>query len=125
MPPQHGLGLDDQERVLPALELAREHDEQQAIGAGEVRAFDRAVEDDELLTQQEVLSNQLRFAASEVSDGAKRRRVRDGLSQARAGAAGGLQPPVDDRLDPLLDPDHLLPPSCSFDTTLMSRGREV
>ncbi len=47
-----------------------------------VWTFDRPVENDELLTQQEVLRDQLGFAATEVSDGAKRKAVDARLGHA-------------------------------------------
>ena len=55
------------------------------IRTREARPFDRAVEDDELLTKQQVFSDQLWFAPNEVDDGPEHRAVRDRLGHARDG----------------------------------------
>ena len=57
MPSEHGLRSDDQECALPTPEGAREQDEQAPIRVGEARAFDRPVEHDELLPEEEVLGD--------------------------------------------------------------------
>ncbi|GAC1535933.1 MAG: hypothetical protein NVS2B7_05250 [Herpetosiphon sp.] len=53
-----------------------------AIRRREARPFDRAVEDDELLAQQEIFSEQLRFAAYKIGDCAKDWAMRNGLGPA-------------------------------------------
>ena len=118
MPAQHGLRLDDQEHLLPAPESAGKEDEEAAIGAGEVRTLDGTIEHDELLAEQKVFSNQLRFTASEVSDGTERTAVRNRPGQARDGGADDFEPATDDRLNALQDPEPSLPPSSCFDTLL-------
>src|SRR3712207_7823781 len=47
-------------------------------------SLDRAVEDDELLTEQQVFRDQLRFTASEVSDGAEGRTLNDWLGDRKS-----------------------------------------
>ena len=112
MLPQHGLRLDDEQRVLPMLYRAGEEDEEATLDGREAWTFDRTVEDDELLTQQEVFRDQLRFTANEVSAGTQRRAVRDRLSQVRDGGGESLEPAFDERLNALQDPEHLCPPPC-------------
>ena len=83
MPPEHCLGFDDQQGVLPAVQSADEEDKEHTIDPREARAFDRPVEDDELLAQQKVFHDQLRFTARDVNHDATRRPVLIGWSSAR------------------------------------------
>ncbi len=110
MPAQNGLRLDDEQGIFPAFHPAGEYDEEAAIRSREAWSLDRAVEDDELLAQQEVLRDQLRFTASEISDGAERRAVNKRLGPARDSGAGRLYTAVYDRLDPSQDADHYCSP---------------
>ena len=48
MPAHHGLGLDNEQRVLPMLDLAGKEDEEAALDGCEAWTFDRTVEDDAL-----------------------------------------------------------------------------
>lgn len=116
MPAQNGLGLDDEEGIFPGLQATGKQDDKRAIGAGELRAFDRTIEDDQLVTKQQVLRNQLGFAASEVSESLERKTVNDRLGRARDGGAGGLEPAFHYRLNALEDPEHHLPPSYCLET---------
>jgi hypothetical protein len=112
LPPYNGLRFDDEQRIPPALESAGQQDEEAPIRARETWAPDRAVQHDELLTEQEVLGDQSRLAASEVTDDAASGGVRDGLGQAREGGASRSQTSSDDRLDePHESEPHLLHPS--------------
>jgi hypothetical protein len=73
MPAQDCLRPDDEQRVPPVLHPAREHDEESAIGARAAWPLARAVEHEELLAQQQVLGDQLRFAARQSGDRADQR----------------------------------------------------
>jgi hypothetical protein len=55
------------------LHRAREHDKERAIGARAARPFGSTVEREELLAQQQVLGDQLRFAARQIRDRADQR----------------------------------------------------
>ena len=57
MPAQHGLGLDDEERGLPGRQPAGEHDEEAAIHARQARPFDRTMQYNALLTEQQVFGD--------------------------------------------------------------------
>ncbi len=103
----------------------REQDEDDVITAGQVGPFDAAVEDNELLTKQQVFRNQLRFTASEISDGAAYRAVGDWPCEAGDGRAGGLQPSRDERLDPFHDPEHDWSPSYRYDVAQIRRAEGV
>ncbi len=83
MPAQHRLRFDDQESLLPGFKLTGKENEETTLSSHEVRAFDRAVEDDQLLTKQKVFSDQLWFTPSEVNDGPEHRSVSDWLDQVR------------------------------------------
>jgi len=56
-PAQEGIRLDNGQSPLP-----------DAIGAGELRAFDLTGDDDELLTQQGVFGDQIQARAGEIPD---------------------------------------------------------
>ncbi len=73
MPAQNSFRLDDEQGVFPGLQPAGEQDEKPALRLREARTLDRAVEDDELLAQEEVLGDQLWFTARKVRDGAQRK----------------------------------------------------
>ena len=81
MPAKNRLGFDNEQNLFPGPELAGQQDNQAALSSRETRAFDRAVEDDKLLAEQEIFSDQLRFAASEVSDAPEHRAVSARLGQ--------------------------------------------
>ena len=61
MPAQNGCWLDDEECILPTLYLTGEQHAEPTINGREMWPFDRAAEDDELLTQQQVFGDQLRM----------------------------------------------------------------
>ncbi len=56
MPAQHGVGLNDQQGRAPEARPAGEDDEEEAVERCQLRAGGVAVEDDELLPQECVLS---------------------------------------------------------------------
>lgn len=66
MAAEQGSGFEDEERVLPLLDAAREEEEPEAIGWREARFLGVAVQDDELLAQEGVLSDELSFGAGQV-----------------------------------------------------------
>ena len=110
MPAQDRLGLDDDQGIFPVLDRAREQDQARTIGGGEARPFDRAVEDDVLLAEQQVFSDQVRFTAGKVSDGAQGRGVGERPGPARERGGDGAQAALNDRLTTIEDgvPDHHL-----------------
>ena len=57
MPAQHGIQLDDQQRLPPGLDAAGKQDEDRPIGRRAARALDAAPEDDKLLAQEGVLGD--------------------------------------------------------------------
>jgi len=73
------------------VQYAREQDKERSVGARQARAFARAVEDDELLAQQQVFGDQLWFGAGQISDSAEDRGSGDGLAQARHRCADGTE----------------------------------
>ncbi len=66
----------------PGLQQIAEQDEERTIRLREAWPRDRAVEDDELLAQHDVFSDQLRFTSGQISDSAYRRRLGDGPGQS-------------------------------------------
>jgi hypothetical protein len=58
MPAQERIGLEGEEGFLPSPDPAGEEDEPEAIGWGEARLPNLAVEDDELLAEEGVLRNE-------------------------------------------------------------------
>ena len=58
--------LDDVQRLLPEAGAARQKNEANTVAVGQLRTFDLASEDDELLAEQGVLCDQIRPAACGV-----------------------------------------------------------
>jgi hypothetical protein len=54
MPAEEGLGLDNQERLFPAMGSPCEQDQEQPIRPGTRWALDLTAENDQLLTKQRV-----------------------------------------------------------------------
>ena len=75
MPAQHRLGLDDEQRLLPASESTRKEDEEATIDRCKVRSLHLPIEHDELLAEQRVFRNQLRLAPRKVLDAAEDERA--------------------------------------------------
>jgi hypothetical protein len=75
MPGQEGVRLEDEERLLPTVDLAAEEDEPEAIGLGEPWLVNVAVEDDELLAEEGVLRNEFGIAASEIEGRAEKDKI--------------------------------------------------
>ncbi len=71
MPAQNGVGLEDDESLFPVSDEPSQDQEREAIAAVEVRTFDLALKDDELLTQQGIFKDQLTFGPGEVGEGIK------------------------------------------------------
>ena len=83
MPAQHRCWFDAQQAILPAVQSADEADNEHTIDPPEARAFDRPVADDEVLAQQQIFHDQVRFTARDVNHDAARRPVLIGWSSAR------------------------------------------
>jgi len=60
--------LDDQQCLTPQADAARQEHEERAVSWCAARAFDAALEDKELVTQQGVLGHEGRFAPWKVSE---------------------------------------------------------
>jgi hypothetical protein len=75
MAAQERIGLEDEEGFLPGPDPAGEEDEPKAIGRGEPRLPNLAMEDDELLAEECILGNKLGIAASDVEGRAKKDRI--------------------------------------------------
>ena len=63
MPPEQGIGFEDQMCVFPVLNVTGNQDEPEALGSSEAWFFDSPVEDDELLPEQGILGDELGFAS--------------------------------------------------------------
>jgi hypothetical protein len=66
MPAQKGVGLDNHQSRPPTWELAGDKDEKGPVSPGEGRSLHLTLEDDELLTQEQVFEHQLGPAACEI-----------------------------------------------------------
>jgi hypothetical protein len=94
VPAEQRLGLDDQQGLTPRPDAAGQQDKQRSIRAGGARTLRRAGEDDELVTKERVLGDQLGPAPDQVRGRAEEQGV-GGLSPAWSSAAGdsGGRPP--------------------------------
>jgi hypothetical protein len=61
MPTQQSIRFEDEQDLFPIREAAGQKDEPQAVGGGEAGFLDLTVEDDQLLPELGILSNQLGF----------------------------------------------------------------
>ena len=68
MPAQERLGLNDLQDLLPIRDPAREKPQGQPLAPRQAWGFYLAVQHDQLLAQQDILSKQFRAAAWEVSE---------------------------------------------------------
>ena len=78
MPPEHGLGLDQQQGVTPARYQASKEHEQTSLVGPERRPLDLASCHDELLAKQDVLRDELPARSEEVSGESSDQRQRTG-----------------------------------------------
>lgn len=85
MPAQQSLALKDQQGLFPMGEARHQEEKPEAVSAGELGFLHLALEDNELLAEQRVLGNQLRFAEHEVGDSAQNERRTSGLGQTTEG----------------------------------------
>ena len=81
MPAQKSIGFEDQERVFPMLNATSEKDEPEAIGLCEARLFNLAVQDDQLLAEESILGDELRFASGQVGGCGECMRMTSRLSE--------------------------------------------
>ncbi len=66
MPAEKGVGLDDEEGLLPEGRRSGEEKQPEAISVAELGAFDLALQDDQLLPQEGVLGDKLGLAAKGI-----------------------------------------------------------
>jgi hypothetical protein len=66
MPMQQGVRLDDEQGLLPELSAASQEDQSETIAIGELGSFHLALEHDELLSQHQILGDQISAAAAYV-----------------------------------------------------------
>ncbi len=81
MPAEQGIGFEDEERVLPMLDATGEEDAPEAIGWRQARFPSSAVQDDELLAQEGVLSDELSFGSRRVGGYGDCNRITGGLDK--------------------------------------------
>ena len=66
MPAQEGVSLDDKEGLLPEWRRSGKKEEPDAVSIAQLRAFDLAMQDDQLLAEECVIRNELGFAGNGV-----------------------------------------------------------
>jgi hypothetical protein len=71
MPPEERVGLENQKRFFPVFHTGSEEDEPETIRLRKGRLIDTAVEDDQLLPEQGILSDKVGPAVWEGGDGAE------------------------------------------------------
>ncbi len=68
MPPQQGVWLNKQEGLLPGSNPLGQQDEERSIGPGASGSFHLSTENDELLAQESVFSDELGLASAKVRE---------------------------------------------------------
>ena len=91
MPAQERVRLDDQQGLPPATDAAGKEHEHRAVGRGAAGALDAALEDRELLPQQDILSDQLGPTAAQIGERPRNERGCDRLRRSGEVAAEGPQ----------------------------------
>ena len=66
MPAQQGVRLNDEQRLLPEGRRPGQEQEPESVTIAELRVFDLALEDDQLLSQEGVLGDKLGLAANGI-----------------------------------------------------------
>ena len=66
VPPQQGVGLDDEQGMMPNAEAAGQQHQQGPVSWRATRALDATPQDDELLTEERILSDEFRFAPHQI-----------------------------------------------------------
>ena len=66
MPAEEGVGLNDEQGLLPEGRRPGQEQEPDAVPIAELRVFDLALEDDELVPQEGVLGDKLGLAANGI-----------------------------------------------------------
>ena len=91
MPAQQRLGIDDVQSVPPSAAQPGQDEQEQAIIVVEPRSSDAATQDDDLLTEQSILGQELRACAGEIPGGTdpRLRRRAGGSKQTLDCAAEG------------------------------------
>jgi hypothetical protein len=68
MPPEHGVRLDDQERVAPCGKPSTDENPEPAVAVPEPGAWRPAMQYDQLLTQAQILGDQVRSGREPCRD---------------------------------------------------------
>ncbi len=79
MPTEEGVGLDDEEGLLPEGRRPCEQKEPQSVPIAELRVFDLALEDDEPVPKEGVLGHELGLAAHGIPGSSCEQRDGGGL----------------------------------------------
>ena len=66
VPAEESIGLDDEKRLPPEGRRSRQEQEPESVPIAEAGVFDLALEDDQLLPQEGVLGDEMRFAANGI-----------------------------------------------------------
>lgn len=99
MPAQERVGLDNQQGVTPALKAASECHEQAAIPSDQLGLLGLTVENDELLTQDRVLGDQVAATTNKITHHA----AGEGFSRGLCPCLGGAFNPINEGLEPFLN----------------------
>ena len=70
MPAQHSIGLDDQNRIPPEIVQPSQRDQHQSITPMDMRLPDASLQDDQLLSEQRILGNQIQLAEHDIDEDA-------------------------------------------------------
>lgn len=85
MPTEEGVGLEDEGRLFSVLDAAGEEDEPEAVGWRNGGLSDLAVQDDQLLAEESIFGDEVRFTAREVGGGAENNGIAGGLGEVQGG----------------------------------------
>jgi hypothetical protein len=66
MPPQQGVGLDDEQGLSPGLQAAGQQHQKRAVGWRAARALDAPLQDEELLPEKRILEDECGLTAHQI-----------------------------------------------------------
>ena len=74
MPAEEGVGLNDEQGLPPEGRRSGQEQESESVPVAELRVFDLALEDDQLVPQEGVLGDELGLAADGIPGGSCKQR---------------------------------------------------
>jgi len=96
MPAQESVRFEDKEGCLPTPDTTDKEDEPQATRLGEARFLDLAIEDDKLLAEEGILSDEFGSGARDIQRNGENKRMAAGEGEVEESLFQGIDYGVDE-----------------------------